>query len=193
MLVSEVTEYIADWDWEKNTSIGLKPEQITTGSRTRVYWKCHVCGGKWDTVMKERRGCPYCSGFKALPGFNDLAYLRPDLAETWDYSKNEGLLPTEVVAKSSKKAWWICPKGHDSYKMRIVDRTKGEGCRKCRNEAIGARFSKKVLQYSRDGQLLNTFVSAAEAARSLGVSPSAVTNVCRGKSNSCKGFVFKYG
>lgn len=28
MLVSEVTEYIADWDWEKNTSIGLKPEQI---------------------------------------------------------------------------------------------------------------------------------------------------------------------
>lgn len=192
-LAKKNPELSKEWNYEKND--GLTPEMFTSGSGVEVWWKCSL-GHEWQAQINSRnrgRKCPFCSNQKVLPGFNDLAYLRPDLAETWDYSKNEGLLPTEVVAKSSKKAWWICPKGHDSYKMRIVDRTKGEGCRKCRNEAIGARFSKKVLQYSRDGQLLNTFVSAAEAARSLGVSPSAVTNVCRGKSNSCKGFVFKYG
>ena len=85
MLVSEMAEYMADWDWEKNASIGLIPEQITKGSRIRVYWKCHICGGEWDTVMKERRGCPYCTGFKALPGFNDLATTHPEIAAQWSY------------------------------------------------------------------------------------------------------------
>ena len=50
MLVSEMAEYMADWDWEKNASIGLITEQITKGSRIRVYWKCHICGGELESV-----------------------------------------------------------------------------------------------------------------------------------------------
>ena len=135
MLVSEVTEYIADWDWEKNTSIGLKPEQITTGSRTRVYWKCHVCGGKWDTVMKERRGCPYCSGFKALPGFNDLATTHPEIAAQWSYEDNQGLTPKDVTVGSQKKVYWRCKKGH-VWDALIRSRVKGQGCPYCGNRRV---------------------------------------------------------
>ena len=130
MLVSEVTEYIADWDWEKNTSIGLKPEQITTGSRTRVYWKCHVCGGKWDTVMKERRGCPYCSGFKALPGFNDLATTHPLLVNEWS-DKNENLSPEEITYKNRSNVWWHCNKCGNQYQAVVYARANGRVCPFC--------------------------------------------------------------
>ena len=152
-------------------------------------------GHEWPAVISSRvhgRGCPYCSGQKVLPGFNDLAYLRPDLAAEWDYERNEGKLPTEVTAHASSSAWWICPKGHSSYPMTIAHRSRGRGCRRCRDEKVGEQFSKQVLQFSLDGVLICTYKSATEAGNRVGVSASAISNACRGKSKTCAGFVFRY-
>ena len=135
MLVSEIPEYMVDWDYEQNSAHEISPKQVTPSSRIRVYWKCHVCGGKWNTVMKERRGCPYCTGFKALPGINDLATLRPDLAEQWDYERNDELTPQGVTIGSQKKVFWKCKEGH-SWDAQVNSRVAGQGCPYCNNRRV---------------------------------------------------------
>jgi hypothetical protein len=132
MVVKDVQEYMIDWDWEANASHGINPKEITVGSRKRVFWKCHVCHGKWDTVMKERRGCPYCNGFKALAGYNDLATTDPELARQWSAEDNDNLTPEEVTRGSHKKVVWICDRGH-KWEASIHSRTQGRGCPYCNN------------------------------------------------------------
>ena len=191
-LANKHPELSLEWNYEKNN--GLTPFMFSSGSGENVWWRCQL-GHEWPATIVSRNrgnGCPYCSGQKVLSGFNDLAYLRPDLAKEWDYEKNESLLPTEVTVHSSKKAWWICPKGHGSYRKCIAERSAGQGCRLCKNAKIGAQFSKQVFQYSPDGVLLNSFFSATEAGKRLGVSSSAISKACRGLSKSCAGYIFKY-
>lgn len=133
--VSDHVDYMLDWDFSKNKIMNNQPDKITLGSRKRVYWKCHVCSGQWNTVMKERRGCPYCSGFKALSGFNDLATLYPELASEWDYGKNAGLTPQDVTQGSQKKVYWKCKKGH-SWDAQVNTRVSGQGCPYCNNRRV---------------------------------------------------------
>ncbi|MBE6140105.1 MAG: hypothetical protein E7172_00985 [Firmicutes bacterium] len=64
-----------------------------------------------------------------------LENMRPDIAREWDYQKNEDLKPSQFYSHSSKKFWWICPKGH-SYYTSIAKRTDGGGCPYCSNEKI---------------------------------------------------------
>ena len=52
--------------------------------------------------------------------------------------------------------------------------------------------TKEVQQLSKDGVLINTFPSAAEAARQLNLDGSTISKVCRGVNKSHGGFVFKY-
>jgi hypothetical protein len=42
------------------------------------------------------------------------------------------------------------------------------------------------------GTIINTFVSAAEAARATGADSSTITKVCRGKLRTAKGFFWSY-
>ena len=53
-------------------------------------------------------------------------------------------------------------------------------------------FSKKVFQFSKEGELLNVWSSTSEAGRKLGFSQSDISKCCRGKKKGIKGFVFKY-
>ena len=135
MVVADIPEYMQDWDWERNTEQGVFPDTLTSGSRKRVFWSCHVCGGKWDTVMKERRGCPYCSNFKALPGYNDLATTHPDLAKQWSKLDNGTLTPQDVTSGSQKKVFWVCDKGH-VWDAQINSRVSGQGCPYCNNRRV---------------------------------------------------------
>lgn len=47
----------------------------------------------------------------------------------WDYSKNEKE-PNEYCRSSGKNVYWLCDKGH-SWKSRIADRVRGNGCPYC--------------------------------------------------------------
>ena len=54
---------------------------ISTGQRKS--WKCEK-GHSWQNAISNRlkgQGCPFCKGKRALPGFNDLKTLQPDLAK----------------------------------------------------------------------------------------------------------------
>lgn len=140
--IIDVPRLMTDWNWSKNTAAGIIPSEISIGSKKKVFWKCPICGGEWETAPKYRKksGCPYCVNFKALSGFNDLQTLFPDIAAEWDTKKNGSLYPRDVTKGSAKRVWWICPKGH-SYDMSVICRVKGQKCPYCNNRRVLVGFN----------------------------------------------------
>ena len=144
--VSYNARLMAEWDWEKN--VDLDPTQLTVGSSKKAWWKCSK-GHKWEATIASRNsghGCPYCSGQRALKGFNDLQTVNPDLAKEWNYEKNNPLTPADVTANNNRKVWWKCQKGHE-WQAMISDRNGGCGCPYC--------AGKKVLNGFNDLQTVN--------------------------------------
>ncbi len=122
-----------EWNYEKNDSI--KPEHFTACSGQKVWWKC-TKGHEWQATINNRnkgRGCPYCSGHFPVKGENDLQTVNPSLAEEWNYEKNYGLIPMDVLPNSNKKVWWKCSKGHE-WEAIIGSRNQGHGCPQCAKE-----------------------------------------------------------
>ena len=76
-------------------------------------------------------GCPYCSNKIVLKGENDLQTVNPTLSKEWNYEKNNGLTPADVMPNSGNKAWWKCSKGHE-WQATISSRNRGSGCPICR-------------------------------------------------------------
>lgn len=63
-----------------------------------------------------------------------------ELMKQWDYEKNE-LNPTELSAKTSKKGWWKCPRGH-SWQANIKNRVLSNcGCPYCASKKIMPGFN----------------------------------------------------
>ena len=102
------------WEWD--------PETVTPGHSRKLTWKCSeghffkkAPSGRTGT---KNRGCPVCSNFEILAGFNDLATTHPTLAaeaHNWD--------PTQVSAGARNSVLWRCSIGH-IYQARVDSRTR---------------------------------------------------------------------
>lgn len=120
---------------------GWDPGLVLAISGTKKLWKC-ARNHTYEMTVSNRsygHGCPYCSGRLVIPGVNDLATLRPDLANEaveWD--------PTEVGPGSNRIKLWRCEFGH-SWKSTIVDRSNGHGCPSC--SKTGFDPNKKAFLY----------------------------------------------
>lgn len=126
-------DILADWDYERNT---VTPAELLPSSHDKVWWKCAL-GHSWQAMPYSRTkpngaGCPYCTGRRVLPGFNDLATLKPGLAEEWHQPLNGELKPSDVTLGSNKKVWWRCAE-HHVWLAFVYARTKpnGTGCPVC--------------------------------------------------------------
>lgn len=126
-------DVLDQWDYEKND---INPSEILPSSHDKVWWQCDK-GHSWQAAVFSRTrenaaGCPYCTGRKVLPGFNDLATLKPKLALQWYQLLNGALKPEDVTLGSNKKVWWQCSDGH-VWQAYIYARTKpnGTGCPVC--------------------------------------------------------------
>ena len=99
-------ELAAEWS-ERNA---FSASEVTMESHKKVWWK-GPCGHEWETEVRSRAkhgtGCPYCSGNKLLPGFNDLKTRCPEVAMEWS-PRNKPLRPDMVTAFSNRRAWWKC-------------------------------------------------------------------------------------
>lgn len=124
-------ELVAEWHPTKNGN--LTPHDIMPGSSKKVWWECNH-NHEWEATISNRTGnksgCPYCSGKKAWPGFNDLQTINPALTQEWHPVKNGNLTPRMVVSRSDKKVWWVCKNGHE-WIASIKDRQHGNGCPYC--------------------------------------------------------------
>ena len=122
-------------EWNSNKNENMKPEDFTANSHKKVWWRCNK-GHEWQASIKSRNkgsGCPYCSGFYAIQGENDLQTVNPTLACEWNYEKNVNLNPFSFTANSGKKVWWKCNKGHE-WQAVIYSRNNGNGCPICHSE-----------------------------------------------------------
>lgn len=153
-------ELLEDWDYIKNRTLGIEPTELSHGSTTKVWWKCHVCGNEWESSANMRtnkahsNGCPICSKERARKkisqrnlklGSNSLAVAEPLLAKEWDYSKNTNS-PYEYSTKSGYKVWWICSKCGYNWQAQIRNRTMGSGCPECAKH----RRSKKIHSFRKE-------------------------------------------
>ena len=120
------------WDKEKNGKI--TPEQISHASIKKIFLKCNL-GHEWEMVARDfcsRPYCPYCSGHKAWPGFNDLFTTNPELKSFW---ANENKIdPTKIKKGCNKEAYWVCPTCNFKWSLRIQDMVKRKNkCHQCKN------------------------------------------------------------
>ena len=170
------------WNYEKNQD--LSPHQFAAHSNKKVWWKCEH-GHEWQAIISSvvyGKRCPYCSGRKVLPGFNDLATLQPELIAEWDFEKNTSFSPDQVTEHSGKKAWWKCRKGHSWYAV-IDSRSRGVGCPECSSK-------KKAVMNIETGAV---YSSLQEAANACGIkSGTSISLCCEGKHSTSGGFHWKY-
>ena len=133
--ISDDEKLLSEWNWERNTNI--LPQNTTINSGKKVWWTC-PSGHDYQACVSSRTqgtGCPYCSGRKAILGYNDLKTMYPEIAKEWDYEKNYPLTPELIKPKSNKTIWWICKNGH-SYKTAVYHRMRGDGCPYCSNHKV---------------------------------------------------------
>lgn len=132
---------LSQWDAAKNTP--LTPEDVTYGSKTKVWWQCEK-GHSWQATIVSRvhgTGCPVCAGKVVVPQENDLASLFPNIAAEWNYAKNGSLTPQSFTASSNRKVWWRCELGHE-YQAEIGARTvNGSSCPYCAGRKVLAGFN----------------------------------------------------
>ena len=84
-----------------------------------------------------------------------------------------------------------------------LDNSKGHNidnvvcsCWVCNNKRAGIsngeRYSKPVLQYTKDGEFIAEYKSTMDAYRKTGIDNSGISKCCLGKQKTAGGFVFKY-
>lgn len=127
-MASRFPEVAAQWHETKNGR--LRPEDVSAYSNRRVWWRCAL-GHSYRAPVSHRTmrggGCPYCAGRRVLPGFNDLAFLEPELAAQWHPTLNAPLTPEMVTVGAHRKVWWECEEGH-VWKAVIYSRTGPGRC-----------------------------------------------------------------
>lgn len=121
-------------------AFGWDPTTYVAGSKSKKTWKC-TAGHQFQSIIANRTGlyrtgCPVCSGHKVLEGFNDLATVKPQIANQafgWD--------PSSVTGGASKKKEWKCARGH-LFIAAPKDRLDASlGCPYCSNQKILKGFN----------------------------------------------------
>lgn len=145
-------ELVREWDEVRNAP--LTPRNFTVGSNKLVWWKCPKNSEhnyEATIASRNRRGCPYCAS-KQISDEMTLQAQHPEIAVEWDIGKNHPKKPSDVLAKSNKNYYWICPKGH-SYCSTVSSRTHyGRGCPVCKDDeikkrSIGSLYPQLVVEW----------------------------------------------
>ena len=135
-----VTDPIANYDdlmsyYDDNSH---DPKLIGTDNYyTKLHWLCPVCDQKFVSSVRgmfkrlndRDTMCPICGRYKLVPGINDLATTRPDLAsELVDPAQAE-----KVTEYSNDKLEWRCMVNpdHTPYTTTPKQRVNGVNCKKC--------------------------------------------------------------
>lgn len=122
-------------------SLGTK---LKAGSNRMVEWKC-ANGHVWKARVADRakgRGCPFCSGFQVLKGFNSLWDTHKELAKEL-VNPHDGY----TVSKGSESYLeWKCSACGAVWVTKVNNRTHGGGCPKCRKNGT-SQSEKELLNY----------------------------------------------
>jgi len=142
------------WHHARNHYLGDR--QIKGGSRLRVWWSCDQCPSglphEWSASVSQRQRkdsqCPFCTK-NNLCQHNSLLTVAPAVAAYWDTVKNE-LTADQVIAGSSTRRHWLCPKCGHSWQAKIFSKVRAKSeCPKCsrKSQTINRRPSLTQSQH----------------------------------------------
>ena len=121
-------------EWHPTKNGDLSPKQITSGSGTKVWWKCNKGDDHiWESSVAARRkvNCPICANQKVVAS-NSLFTTNPEIALLWHPTKNGIINTDQIVAGSNKSFWWKCDKSDDhEWKTSVYHLTHGTSCPFC--------------------------------------------------------------
>jgi hypothetical protein len=116
-------------EWHPTKNHDLKPENFTSSSGAKVWWKCPKGDDhEWETEVRKRTlyhtKCPFCKN-RSVSKTNNLFTKFPLLAREWHPTKNGQLSPDSLVSG--------CPVGDDhEWQSSCDSRRRGSGCPMCR-------------------------------------------------------------
>lgn len=136
-------ENISKWCKLNKKTFELLENNVYSGALDKLAFKCKnpKCNetfySNWNSVYNGY-GCRYCSG-KQVGSKNNLAYLRPDLVQEWNFELNT-ISPEKVTISSGKRIYWICTNCNygkeEEWIARISDRTRGGSCPACAGKVV---------------------------------------------------------
>jgi len=100
--------------------------------------------------------------------------------------------PDKVIEKLTDELIQLLklPKAYTPHIIRYAQMLYAAGLDKGRSSE--PHHCRKVKQYSRSGQYIKTHDSVRAAARSVKGDQSFITQACKGKYKTAKGYVWKY-
>lgn len=119
---------------------GSRPfTELTIGEQSKTEWVCelgHSFSASPQRMARKDSVCTFCNHQKLLVGFNDLRTQYPKIASEWAHT-NE-IESSQILARSNKKADWVCSQCSYSWKQMVANRTvRGAGCPKCSARSSG--------------------------------------------------------
>jgi DNA-directed RNA polymerase subunit RPC12/RpoP len=120
--------------WDKVRNHPLTASDVIATTHDYAWWKCEK-GHSWSASVVNRNtlgtDCPKCMHKVVSPGETDLATVRPDIADAWDYAQNYPLTPDQVTSQSNRIVWWLCKKCGQSYPSGVSNRKSADHCPYC--------------------------------------------------------------
>lgn len=153
-------------EWDDKGNDDYTPFMFTAGSTFKANWKCinDKRHGTYIATIEDRigrkRGCPYCSHNRVLPGVTDLQTNHPEIAAQWNPVKNNGDLPINEACTSHNMRTWTCDECGQDWQSTVANRVyKHSGCPNCNrmkrawqngiNECVERMAGRKMLMERR--------------------------------------------
>lgn len=81
---------------------------------------------------------------------------------------------------------------HENTRKALQKANIGRKCSEETKQKIRESKINYILQFSLDGELLNTFNNAKEAGNVINKTITSITNCCKGKSKKCDNYIFLF-
>ena len=123
---------------------GWDTTKFTFGNGTNKTWRCKF-GHQWKatiTSVVKGGGCTICLNRVIIPGVNDLATLRPEIA-----AQADGWDPTTIGSGHGSRKAWICSLGH-KWKTSPSNRTlQNSECPVCGGRQLETGFNDLLTKF----------------------------------------------
>jgi hypothetical protein len=118
--VSSDPRLMKEWDFVKNTLLGLDPTKLYLGSGIKAHWKCeNTCQGQLDCkhewvaeiCNRKKTNCPHCASQTMIPCCKNRSLasdIYANILLQLDFDENKNIDPRLLYPSSNHDLDWVC-------------------------------------------------------------------------------------
>ncbi len=142
--------------WVDKLNNGLTPDNVSEKSGKTVYLRCvnnpeHIYPRKVYTIPKQNPfGCPYCQSERKIATLRvkNIFAICPESKEMWDWKKNKGIDPYQLLPGSRTHIHLKCKNGHE-FERAVYTFIKTPKCPECnKNKYAIEHYAQMVKQWN---------------------------------------------